>query len=166
MRTIFQRLWRVVPAGSAVLTLAACGGASSPTAPAQPVAATRAAEMQVEAAAAPVSVTVRGTVVDSAGRPLANINIECVGDAHCTPANYDVSAEGHEHRAGRTDANGSYEVVATSASGGAGGAFLMNANGLGYQVGWRQVAWPRPACTSDQARCALSVNFALTAVAD
>jgi hypothetical protein len=146
-----------------MLMLVACDNASAPTAPAEAVVSTRATAAVV--AAAPVSVTVRGFVVDSSDRRLANINIECLGNVTCAGPHSQPSAEGHDHRVGATNADGSYEVVATS-RGDAGSGFMMNANRQGYQVEWRQVAWPDPACTSDQARCALTVNFKLTSVAD
>ena len=167
MRAMLRRLGRTVPAGSAMLILAACGGTSTPTAPAEAVAATKATVTATDAAAAPVtSAKVRGTVVDSSDRRLANATVECLGDVVCAGPYGDVSAEGHGHQVTTTDADGSYEIVATSRSGGARGPFLMNANGRGYQVEWRQVEWPDPACTSDQARCAIIVDFTLTSVAD
>jgi hypothetical protein len=138
-----------------MLILAACGGGSStPTAP-EPAAAT-----------VPVSVTVRGSVVDSSNRQVANATIECLGDVQCSLPGSEVSAEGHEHHAGTTDANGAYEIVATGRSAGAGSGFMMNANGRGYQVEWHQVSWPLPACTADEARCTVTVNFRLAPVAD
>jgi hypothetical protein len=157
-----------MPAGSAILILAACGGSSAPTAPAEVVAATKSAGPATGAAAdAATSITVRGTVVDSSNRRLADATIECPGDVVCAgPNGGQVSAEGHGHQAMRTRADGSYELVATSRSGGAKGGFLMNANGRGYQVAWRQVEWPDPACTSDQPRCAVTVDFSLTPVSD
>jgi hypothetical protein len=165
VRTILRRLAWTLPFASAALVLAACGGGTSvPTAPADPVVSAKAAVTADAAAAVPVSMTVRGSVVDSSNRPLRGINIECLGDAHCEPPHYEPSADGHQHRVDKTDANGSYELVATSQSGGAAGAFSMNANGQGYQVEWRQVSWPEPACTAD--RCAATVNFRLTSVAD
>jgi hypothetical protein len=119
------------------------------------------------AAAPPTSITVRGTVVDSSNRRLANATVECPGDdVSCAGPYSQVTAEGHGHQVTTTGADGSYEIVATSRSGGARGPFLINANGRGYQVEWRQVEWPDPACTSDQARCAITVDFTLTSVAD
>ena len=168
MRAMLRRLGRTLPAGSAILILAACGSASTPTGPAEGVAATKPAAAATDAAAAvPASITVRGTVVDSSNRRLANATVECPGDdVSCAGPLSQVTAEGHGHRVTTTGADGSYEIVATSRSGGATGRFLMNANGRGYQVAWRQVEWPDPACTSDQARCAITVNFSLTPVAD
>jgi len=164
MLTVMRQLRRALPAGSVMLILAACGGTSTPTAPAEEPAATKATAAL--AAGAPSSVTVRGSVVDSSNRLLANANIECLGDVQCTGPYAEVSAEGHEHRVATTDANGVYRIVATRQSEGAASRFMMNANGRGYQVEWREVEWPDPACTSDQARCAITVDFRLTPVAD
>jgi protocatechuate 3,4-dioxygenase beta subunit len=167
MRAMLRRLVRTLPAGSAMLILAACGSTSTPTSPAEAVAATKAAETPTAGAAGPAtSMTVRGTVVDSSNRLLANATIECLGDVVCAGPYRQVSAEGHGHQVTKTGADGSYEIVATSPSGSATGWLLMNANGRGYQVEWRQVEWPDPACTSDQARCAVTVNFSLTPVSD
>jgi hypothetical protein len=157
MRTTFRRLGAALIAGSAMLVLAACGSDTSvPTAAAQE-AAVKAAE--AAAAATPVSVTVRGTVFDSSSRHMANAAIECLGDVQCTGPNADVTAEGHDHRITTTDANGQFHIVATSRAGGNG--FLMNANARGYEVAWRDVTWPDAACSADQARCTVTVNFSL-----
>lgn len=168
MRAMLRRLGRALPAGSAILILAACGSTSTPTGPAEGVAATKPAATATDAAAAPpTSITVRGTVVDSSNRRLANATVECPGDdVLCAGPGTQVTAEGHGHQVTTTRADGSYEIVATSRSGGATGRFLMNANGRGYQVEWRQIEWPDPACTSEEPRCALTVDFTLTSVAD
>jgi hypothetical protein len=154
---MLRRLAPGLAVGSAMLMLAACSGDTSvPTAAAQE-AAIKAAE--AAAAATPVSVTIRGSVADPSGRHLANAAIECLGDVQCTGPNADVIAEGHEHRITATDANGRFHIVATSRSGGNG--FLMNANARGYEVAWREVAWPDAACSADQPRCAVTVDFRL-----
>jgi hypothetical protein len=70
-----------------------------------------------------------------------------------------VISEGHDHRITTTDANGQYHIVATSRAGGSG--FLMNANARGYEVAWRDVAWPDAGCSSDQPRCTVTVDFKL-----
>jgi len=163
MQSLLTQFLRALPAGAAMLVLAACGGAPTPTASTEAPVVAKAPATEAEAAT-PASVTVRGTVLDSSNRPVANANVECLGDVHCTGTNEELSAEGHEHRAVQTDAHGSYQVVATSQSAG-GSGFSMNANGQGYQVEWRQVAWPDPGCTSSQPHCALTVNFTLTSVA-
>ena len=164
MSSVLPRLGRVLAAGSAVLILAACDSTSTPMAPTEATASAKSATSG--AAAAPVSATVRGSVVDSTNRVLANVNIECLGDVHCTLPDYQVSADGHEHRAGKTDANGAFEIVATSLPGTSSTGFLMNANGQGYEVQWQQVTWPGPACSSDQPRCNLTVNFRLNPASD
>jgi len=165
MRTTLQGLGRALAAGSAVLVLAACDSGSTlvthdDDTPAQAKSATT-----PSAAADPVSATVKGTVVDPSGRLVANANIECLGDVHCTLPDYQVSAQGHQHRIAQTDANGAFEIVATSLSGTSSG-FMMDANGLGYEVAWRPVTWPGPACTSDQSRCTVTVNFTLSPTID
>jgi len=154
----------MLPAGSALLFLAACDGTSAPTAPVStvvPRAATSAAS-----ATTPASILVRGLVVDSSNRPLANAQLECPGPVRCASPNERVSAEGHDHHATTTDTNGAYAIVATDLSAGSASGFLMNANGRGYLVDWRQLEWPVPACTSDEARCAVTVNFTLTPAPD
>ena len=161
MRAMLRRLGPAVVAGSAMLVLTACGDTSIPSAPAQE-AAIKAAE--AAAAATPVSVTIRGSVVDSSNRQLANAAIECLGDVQCTQPFSDVSAEGHDHRVGTTDGNGQYHIVATSRSGGSG--FLMNANARGFEVQWQEVTWPDVACSSEQPRCAITVNFKLASLED
>jgi hypothetical protein len=147
-----------------MLMLAACDGTSTPTAPAEAAAAPK--TVAEAAATTPVSVAVRGSVVDSSNRPLANITIECPGDIQCKGFYSDLIAEGHDHQVGRTDANGLYALVATGRWEGPGSGFLMNANGRGYEVQWRRIEWPDPACSSDQPGCAITVSFSLNAVAD
>ena len=167
MRTTLQGLGRVMAAGSAVLMLAACdSGGSILTTASDETAAMKSATATLGAAASPVSATVRGTVVDSSNKLLANVNIECLGDVHCTLPDYQVSADGHQHRIGTTDPNGAFEIVATSLPGTSTGGFMMNANGLGYEVAWQQVTWPGPACSSDQPRCTVTVNFRLSPTVD
>jgi len=159
---MLRRLGPAVVAGSAMLVLTACGSDTSvPSAPAQE-AAIKAAE--AAAAATPVSVTIRGSVVDASNRQLANAAIECLGDVQCTKPYADVISEGHDHRITTTDANGQYHIVATSRAGGSG--FLMNANARGFEVQWQDVTWPDAACSSDQPRCAVTVNFRLPPLQD
>lgn len=57
-----------------------------------------------------------------------------------------------------------YEIIATSRTGAS--RFLMNANGQGYEVAWREVAWPRAACSSEQPGCTVTVDFTLRPVQD
>jgi hypothetical protein len=165
MRTVISRLGPVLTLGSAVL-MAACGGstmlATNPDddAPAAMKSATQ------SAAANPVSATIRGSVVDSSNRPLSSVNIECLGNVHCTQPDYQVSAQGHQHRITQTDASGAFEIVANSLPGTSSTSFMMNANGQGYNVAWQQVNWPGPACSSDQPRCTVTVNFRLSLAPD
>ena len=162
MRTTLRRLGGALTVGSAILMLAACSSDTSvPTAAAQE-AAIKAAE--AAAAATPVSVTIRGSVVDLSNRHMANAAIECLGDVQCAGPNSDVIGEGHDHRITTTDANGLFHIVATSRSGASG--FLMNANARGYEVAWKDVAWPSSACSSDQPRCTVTVNFKLNPLAE
>ncbi len=164
MRSVLPRLGRVLAAGSAVLILAACDSTSTPMAPTEATASAKSAT--AAAAANPVSATVRGSVMDSTNRLLANVNIECLGDVNCALPDYQVSADGHQHRVGKTDANGAFEIVATGLPGSSSSGFMMNANGQGYEVQWQQVTWPGPACSSDQPRCIVAVNFRLNPMSE
>jgi hypothetical protein len=148
--------------GSALLTPLACSS-TSPTAATSAVATTTATAAQLQDS---TSAIVRGTVRDSAGRLMANAQVECLGEVECTGLFAELSAEGHEHRATTTDANGVYETRVISRPGGARDGFLMNANARGYQVEWRRVAFRDPSCTSDQSRCALTVDFTLADLVD
>jgi hypothetical protein len=165
MHTVLSRLGPVLAVVSAAL-MAACGGSTFlATNPDDDTPAAMKTATQTSAAE-PVSATIRGTVVDSSNRPLANMNVECLGDVHCTQPDYQVSAEGHQHRITQTDAKGAFEIVANSLPGTSSASFMMNANGQGYDVAWRQVAWPGPACSSGQARCTVSVSFKLNPTSD
>ncbi len=101
------------------------------------------------AAANPVSATVRGSVVDASHRPLAGVTIECLGDVHCAQPEYQPS-----------------QIVANSLPGTSPASFMMNANGQGYNVAWQQVTWPGPACSAGQSRCTVTVNFTLSPSSD
>jgi hypothetical protein len=145
--------------GSAMLILAACGGGSTPTA-AGPVAETKTTTFT--AAEPTSSVLVSGVVVDSSNRPVAGAEVECVGgNVSCTGSRTDVSAEDGPDFGVKTHADGSYQLVVV-ASGGSEGGFLLNASAGGYQVEWQRLSVPDAACTSDQARCAITQNFTLT----
>jgi hypothetical protein len=161
MRGLLRPVRRTLPFAWAVVVLGACGGTSTPTA--TEVAAAAKAPSVEAVATSPTSIAVSGTVFDSANRPVAGANIECPGSVHCSPNGEDVGADGHEHRVLQTDANGAYKLVANGQSA---DSFPMNANGQGYQVAWRQVAWPDASCTWEQAHCAVTVNFTLAAVLD
>ncbi len=166
MRTVLSRLGLVLAAGSAVLTMAACGGSTMLTTNSDDDTVATAKSATQNAAANPVSATVRGLVVDASNRPLSSVNIECLGNVHCTQPDYQVSAQGHQHRITQTDASGAFQIVANSLPGTSSTSFMMNANGQGYNVAWQQVTWPGPACSSDQSRCTVTVNFALTPASD
>ncbi len=166
MRTVLPRLGGAIAAGSAALILVACGGSSMLTTASDETPAAMKTASQNAAAASPVSATIRGTVVDSSNQRLAGMNIECLGNVHCTLPDYQVSSQGHQHRVTQTDANGAFEVVASSLPGTSSTTFMMNANGQGFAVAWQQVTWPGPACSSDQSRCTVTVNFKLTVAPD
>jgi len=161
MRTVLSRLGPVLAVGSAVLT-AACGGSSTLTTHSDDAPVAMKTSTQ-DSATVPVSATIRGTVVDPANRPLANMTIECLGDVHCTEPQYAVTAE--DHRITHTDAKGAFEIVAASLPGTSSASFMMNANGLGYDEDWRQVAWPGPGCSSSDSRCTITINFKLNPTA-
>ncbi len=165
MRTFVSRLGPVLALGSAVL-MAACGGSTMLTTNSDDDTVATAKSATQNAAANPVSATVRGSVVDASNRPLANASIECLGDVHCTQPDYQVSAQGHQHRITQTDAKGAFEIVASSLPGTSSATFMMNANGQGYDVAWQRVSWPGPACSSDQSRCTVTVNFRLSLASD
>ena len=158
MRTFLSRLGPVLAVGSAVL-VAACGGSTTLTTHSDDDAPVAMKSATLNLAADPVSATIRGTVVDSANRPLANMTIECLGDVLCTRPQYEVSAE--DHRITHTDAKGAFEIIANSLPGTSSASFMMNANGPGYDEDWRRVAWPGPACSSSDSRCTVTVNFTL-----
>ena len=153
MRTLLRGLGRTLPAGSAMLMLAACGSTPAPTA-ANVAAATTATGTQVVSS----SVVVRGLVVDPANRPLANANVECMSNAQCTSPG-DVSAQDGPDHGVTTNANGFYQLIVTP-SGGV--RFLVDASARGYGIQWQDVRLPDPACTWDQPKCAITVNFTLT----
>src|SRR5512135_541297 len=113
MRIVLPGLGGALAAGSAALMLVACGGSSMLTTASDDTPAAMKTTAQ-NAATVPVSATVRGSVVDSANQPLANMNIECLGNVHCTLPDSQVSSQGHQHRIAQTDAKGAYEIVASS----------------------------------------------------
>jgi hypothetical protein len=153
MRTVFRGLARTLPAGSAMLMLAACSSATAPTAP-EAKAATMATQTRVPSS----SGIIRGLVVDPANRPVANAVVECMSDAQCTLF-ADVSAQDGPDQGVKTNANGFYELK-VSRSGG--GGFFLSASALGYEIQRQEVRLPDSACTWDQPKCAITVNFTLT----
>jgi hypothetical protein len=146
--------------------MAACGGSTMLTTNPDSDAPSAVKSSTQNDASAPVSATIRGSVVDSSGRLLSGVNIECLGNVHCTQPDYQPSAQGHQHRITQTGANGAFEIVASSLPGTSSTSFMMNANGQGYDVAWQQVSWPGPACSSSQSRCTVTVNFRLTLASD
>ena len=164
MRTVLSRVGPVLALVAAVF-MAACGGSTMlATLPDDDAPAAAKSATQNDATA-PVSATIRGTVVDASNRSLANMTVECLGDVHCTQPQYQVSADGQgqAHRITFTDAKGAFVLVANSLPGTSSASFMMNANGLGYDEAWRQVAWPGPACSSSESRCTVTVDFKLSA---
>jgi hypothetical protein len=158
MQTMVRGFVLALTAGVATLTLVACDKTSTPATP-----SAEATTSATSTGSPTTSITVRGSVVDSENRLLPNMAIECLGDVICEPSGFDVTTAGHQHRVENTDSNGSFSMVAIGHAGSR-GSFLVNANGAGYQVGWRQVEWPDASCTSD--RCTVTVDFKLTSVAD
>ena len=159
MRKALRRLAPTLPAAVAGLLLAACSSTSAPTA-----ADTAAATAAVTAAAiAPSSssVVVRGLVSDAANRPLAGANVECASNAQCRRF-ADVSAQDGPDDGVKTDANGRYEMIVSPSTD---GSFLLNASAFGFDIVWRSVEPPDPACSWDQARCAITVDFTLSPAA-
>ncbi len=163
MRTVLRPLGRTLPAMSAVLILAACGSTPSPTAV---DGAVRGGGTAVQPPATVATMTIRGVVVDSSNRPLANAGVECMGDVRCRAAGSQVSAEDGPDDGLKTDSSGSYQLVVTGGSGSVQRGFLMNAHARSYEVAWREVRFPDPGCTSDQAGCTVSINFTLDPMAD
>ena len=92
--------------------MAACGGSTMLTNPDDDTPAAMKSATQ-SAAASPVSATIRGSVVDSSNRPLSSVNIECLGNVQCTQAEYQPSAQGHQHRITQTDAHGEHTLPET-----------------------------------------------------
>ncbi len=144
-------------AGPAVLMLA-CSNTPSPTA-----ASTVATSATVKGAqVVPSSGVIRGQVTDVAGRPLAGANVECTSNAQCTLYG-DVSAQDGVDQGVKTNANGYYQLKLTRAGE---GAFSVNASAAGYQIQWRDVQLPDPACSWDQPSCTVTLNFALAAASE
>jgi hypothetical protein len=161
MRRITVRTALLASAAASALILAACSETATPTAPVEELAAQQLTPPA--AAAAPVTVTVRGSVVDAENRAVAGAHIECLGSVDCGGSQGEVSAEGHEHRYAITGDDGRYELRATGDSG---TGFLMNANHRSYEQDWRQVEWPGdPACAAD-GDCTVTVNFTLRPTVD
>lgn len=155
MSRVLGRLGLAAPAAMAALIVGACGSTSSPTA-AVPAATVSAAATEGAAS----SVIVEGMVVDSESRPLADVEVECMGDVVCTRSSAQLIEQDGADFGVKTNAAGAYRMVARQ-SGGT-GRFLMNAAARGYEVTTREVAFPASACSSDRAGCTVAVNFTLT----
>lgn len=165
MRKVLWPLGWALPGLSALVLVGACDSTSTPVSPSSATGAAATAATAATAVASSASVLIRGTVVDAANRPVGDAYVECPTEVTCVRPGQ-VNAGGHEHRATTTRADGSYEVVAAGMPADGSGVFRMNANRLGYQVEWREVKWPDPACTWDRTGCALTVDFSLSPIVD
>jgi hypothetical protein len=159
MRTVFRGIGLVLPAASAMLILAACGSTTS-----GPTAASGAGTTSATAATEQSPVIVSGYVTDSAGRPLANANLECMGSVQCRALS-DVTAQQQDNdHTVITNADGFYMLMATDGSADGDGQFLLNANARGYDVGVKSVRFADRVCTQGPGGCGISgVNFRLEA---
>jgi hypothetical protein len=159
MGTVLRRLGQTLSVGSAILILAACGGTATPTSAG--AVATRSTATAAEAEPTS-SVLLSGVVVDSSNRPVAQANVECLGaNVACMGPETDVSAQDGPDQGVKTSADGSYRIVVV-AKGITPSGILLNANARGFQIEWRQISFDA-GCTSDQARCAMTLDFTLTA---
>jgi hypothetical protein len=158
MRTVLGRLGQTLPAAMTALMLGACSNTASPTASTATVA-TAAAEQQPTS-----SITLQGTVVDASGRPMANAEVECMGDVQCVPSSAQVIEQDGPDLGVKTNAAGAYVMVARRS--GSSDRFLMNASARGYELMIREVAFRDPTCSSDRADCTVTVNFTLAPQAD
>jgi hypothetical protein len=147
--------WRLawaLSAGAALLVVGACENAVSPTAPS---AAASSAPAASPTAVAP-SASVRGSVVDSSGRPLADVLVQwfTAGDA---PS--DIGAWQQTH----TDAGGSYALhVSGDGLDALGGWFWIDVSKQGFREDSKNLKVPDLACTWDNKKCDLVANFKLT----
>ncbi len=164
MRRTLRRLSLTLPAGAAALLLAACSSSTPmPSAADPPAASTTSVASTAGSTQQPTaSALLRGLVVDSANRPVANANVECASNAQCRRF-ADVSVQDGPDDGVKTNAEGRYEMIVSPQ---ADGAFLLDASAFGFGIVWRTVALPSPACSWDQARCALTVNFTLSPAAE
>ncbi len=158
MRSTLRGAGWMVAAGSAILMLASCSSTPLPTSSGTAAATTTVKGAQV----VPSSGVIRGQVTDAAGRPLAGANVECTSNAQCTLYG-DVSAQDGVDQGVKTNANGYYQLKLTRAGE---GPFSVNASAAGYQIQWRDVQLPDPACTWDQPSCTLTLNFALVVASE
>lgn len=151
------RLGWTLPALTA-LALAACSSNTASPTGATATAASAAAE-QVPAS----SILVQGTVVDSAGHPMA-AQVECMGDVQCVAAGSQVIQQDGPDDGVKTNAAGAYTLLVRRT--GSSDRFMMNATARSYEMMIREVAYPDATCTSDRSDCVVTINFTLAPQAD
>ncbi len=156
MRKALRPLLPTLAVAGAALLLAACSSTSAPTAADPPAATARTVAAAASVPPSP-SALIRGLVVDAANRPVPSANVECASNAQCRRY-AEVSAQDGPDDGVKTDASGRYVMVVSPSTN---GSFLLGASAFGYGIVWRSAPLPDPACSWDQARCALTVNFAL-----
>ena len=154
MVDLLRRFSGALPVGSAMLLLAACGSSSTPTSATSAVQTSAAA---VATSGADPSVLVSGVVVDSAGRPVAHANVECMGTGvTCVrPLTQIIEQDGPDDGV-FTRADGSYAMVVTAPTA---DPVALNAHAPKYELQMQQARFPEAGCTAD--RCSVTVNFRL-----
>jgi hypothetical protein len=145
--------------GSAAMLLAGCSS-NAPLPTATATAFEHLAETSATAVEAPQWVLVEGSVADDAGRPLAKMQVECMGAVTCMGLN-DISAQDGRDFSVATDANGHYRFRASRQPANTSGGFLMCAAGRGFEIAWREVTLPTSSCSSSDG-CSMRVNFTMT----
>ncbi len=151
MRAVMSVLTRLLSGVVAMLTLAACGT------PAPTTGSAPATEFEASAA----SVIIRGSVVDSANRPVANAQVTCASP-QCTLL-LELGAAHHTWVQGTaTNASGSYEMRVRAGQ----ASFLVSASARGYETQLREARLPNAACRWDQPGCSISLSFTLPDLAD
>ena len=161
MHTFFRQLGRALPAGSVMLMMAACSDSTTAPTTADAMSAKTAATTTATAAQEAASVLVSGTVVDSSNRPLAGAVVECMAELNCKGFG-DVSEQDGGDFNVATNANGVYRIIVERSAGSTGDSFTLHASARAHQTAFESARIPDPACTPDQARCAVTVNFKLT----
>jgi len=148
------RFGGALPVGSAMLLLAACGSSSTPTAASSAVQTSAAA---VATSGADPSVLVSGVVTDSAGRPVAHANVECMGtNVTCVAPRTQLIEQDGPDDGVFTRADGSYAMVLSAPTA---DPVALNAHALKYELQMQQLRFPDAGCTAD--RCSVSLNFTL-----
>jgi hypothetical protein len=97
---------------------------------------------------------VRGLVVDSSGRPLANVLVQWLNIGEMTG---DLAGP----RGAYTDASGSYRLNVSGVDRASNGWFVLGASSQGHKDDWRNLHIPDTACTWDDKKCDLVANFTL-----